>query len=223
MEVCVVTPRLRQVVFGLLVIALTPLRAQAQCFKFTGGCGLFPQQCFPGAAGPTFFFDGLTSQRRLAADSAGSTCHPPVTTGPPACCASAPPASSLPILSNLRAVLVASQGDTDTFEIAVDYDAPDIYCTNTGDWPPDYTCTNDPLASGDHLVLYLGSATSPIDVLSRGFIYFEKGTWTTNVPLACGESTQVAAQVAYLTTAGPLFGRSGWPVAWIDPLQLRSR
>jgi RHS repeat-associated protein len=151
------------------------------------------------------FSDGLTSQRRLAADSPESTCHQPVTTGPPACCASAPPASSQPTLSNLRAVLVAAQGDTDTFQIAVDYDAPNMYCTNTGDWPPGYTCTNDPLVDGDHLVLYLGSATSPIDVLSRAFIYFENATWTTNVPLGCGESKQVAAQITYLTTAGPLF------------------
>jgi RHS repeat-associated protein len=197
-----VTPRWRRHVPVIAALALAPLAAQGQCYKLSGGCGAFPQQCFPGAAGPTFFFDGLTSQRRIAANSAGSTCHPPVTVGPPACCASVPPASSKPTISNLRAVLVATQGDSDTFQIAVDYDAPNMYCTNTGDWPPGYTCFNDPLAESDHLVLYLGSATSPTDVLARGFIYFESGTWNTNVALHCGESKQVAAQIAYLTTAG---------------------
>ena len=177
-----------------LALALAPVAARAQCYKFNGGCGEFPQQCFPSAAGPAFFFDGLTSQTRVAADSPESTCHPPVTFGPPACCASLPPASSQPALSNLRAVLVASNGGTDTYAVSVDYDAPNFYCTNDGDWPPGYTCFNDPLAESDHLVLYLGSATSPIDVLARGFIYFESGTWTTNVTVGCGESKAVSAQ-----------------------------
>jgi YD repeat-containing protein len=55
------------------------------------------------------------------------------------------------------------------------------------------------------LVLYLGSATSPVDVLARSFIYFENGTWTTNVTVGCGESKGVSAQIAYLTTAGLFF------------------
>ncbi|MBV8202400.1 MAG: hypothetical protein JOZ15_17420, partial [Acidobacteria bacterium] len=84
---------------------------------------------------------------------------------PPACCAPAPPASSQPTLSNLRAVLVKSQGDSDVYAVSVDYDAPDFYCSRSGDWPPGETCFNDPLAESDHLVLYLGSATSPVDVL----------------------------------------------------------
>src|SRR5258708_14945908 len=113
-----VTPRWRQLapVIAALALALAPAAARAQCYKLTGGCGLFPQQCFPGAGGPTSFFDGLTSQRRLAADSGGSTCHPPVTDPPPACCASAPPASSRPTLANLAARLAATRGATDHLE-----------------------------------------------------------------------------------------------------------
>jgi hypothetical protein len=105
MEVCMAGTSCRWLKLALAGIALTltPAALRAQCFKLNGGCGAFPQQCFPGASGPTFFFDGVTSQRRLAANSAGSTCHQPVTVGPPACCASAPPASSRPTLSNLRA------------------------------------------------------------------------------------------------------------------------
>src|SRR5579864_3273657 len=195
-------PRWRQLACVTAVVALAPASAWAQCYQFTGGCSTFPQQCFPSAAGPTFFFDGLTSQWRLAADSPETTCHAPVTFGPPACCASAPPGSSQPTLKNLRAVLVANNGDTDTYAVSVDYDAPDFFCTADGDWPPGFTCFNDPLFIGDHLVLYLGSATSPIDVLSRGFVYFENGTWTTNVTVGCGESKAVSAQITYLTTAG---------------------
>jgi RHS repeat-associated protein len=197
------TPRRRQLVFMMAVLAaLAPAAARAQCYKFTGGCSTYPQQCFPSAAGPTFYFDGSSSQLRIAADSPESTCHPPVTFGPPACCSSPPPAYSQPRLSNLRAVLVKNEGGSDTYAVSVDYDAPNFYCTSTGDWPPGGTCFNDPLAESDHLVLYLGSATSPTDVLARSFIYFESGTWTTSVTVGCGESKGVSAQIAYLTTAG---------------------
>ena len=188
--------------FFVFLLALSPVLARAQCYQLNGGCGLFPQQCFPGAAGPTFWTDGLTTQRRIDANSPESSCHPPVTIGPPACCASAPPALPPPTLSNLRAVLIASAASTDTYAVSVDYDAPNFFCTRTGDWPPGFSCFNDPLVISDHLLLYLGSATSPIDVLSRAFIYFEHGTWTTQVTLHCGESKQVAAQITYLTTAG---------------------
>jgi hypothetical protein len=164
-----------QMLFVFLV-AFSPVLARAQCYQLNGGCGLFPQQCFPGAAGPTFWTDGLTTQRRIDANSPESSCHPPVTTGPSTCCASAPPAAPGPTLTNLRAVLIASAGSTDTYAVSVDYDAPNFFCTNTGDWPPGFTCFNDPLVDGDHLTLYLGSATSPIDVLSRAFIYYEHGT-----------------------------------------------
>jgi RHS repeat-associated protein len=185
-----------------LALALAPVAAGAQCYKFTGGCSTYPQQCFPSAAGPTLFFDGQSTQIRIAANSPESTCHPPAIFGPPACCSSPPPASSQPALSNLRAVLVKNEGNTDTYAISVDYDAPNFYCTSTGDWPPGGTCFNDPLAESDHLILYLGSATSPVDVLARSFIYFENGTWTTNVTVGCGESKGVSAQITYLTTAG---------------------
>ncbi|HXO43320.1 MAG TPA: DUF6531 domain-containing protein, partial [Thermoanaerobaculia bacterium] len=197
------TPRRRQLVCVIaLLAALAPSAARAQCYKFNGGCSTYPQQCFPSAAGPTLFFDGSSTQVRIATDSPESTCHPPVTFGPPACCSSPPPASSQPALSNLRAVLVKNEGNTDTYAVSVDYDAPNFYCTSTGDWPPGGTCFNDPLAESDHLILYLGSATSPVDVLARSFIYFENGTWTTNVTVGCGESKGVSAQIAYLTTAG---------------------
>jgi RHS repeat-associated protein len=198
------TPRWRQSAWlAAALLVLVQAGARAQCYLFNGGCSTFPQQCFPSAAGPTFFFDGVTSQLRIAADSPESTCHAPVAFGPPACCAGAPPASDpKPTLTNLRAVLVKSNAEGDTYAVSVDYDAPDFYCSRAGDWPPGSTCFNDPLSISDHLVLYLGSATSPIDVLSRGFIYFENGTWTTSVTLHCGESKQMSAQIAYLTTAG---------------------
>jgi hypothetical protein len=37
-------------------------------------------------------------------------------------------------------VLVKSEGNTDIYAVSVDYDAPNFYCTSTGDWPPGGTC-----------------------------------------------------------------------------------
>jgi YD repeat-containing protein len=77
----------------------------------------------------------------------------------------------------------------------VDYDAPNYYCQNTGDWPPAYTCTNDPFVSSDHLLLFRGS-----DILASAFIYYEHGSWDTGVDLPCG-SQAMTARIDY--TAQP--------------------
>jgi len=68
--------------------------------------------------------------------------------------------------------------------IWVDYEAPNYYCQNTGDWPPFFTCSNDPFSSSDHLLLFRGSS----DLISRAFLYYEKGSWDTGVDLSCGDT-----------------------------------
>lgn len=167
------------------------------CTLLRGGCGEFPQQCFADLLAPAFWSDGITTQYRVAFDSPESTCHPPVTEGPPACCSSLhPPGFSQPTVS-IRAVPTG-----DGAEVYVDYDAPNYFCQNTGDWPPLYTCVNDPLVSSDHLVLFLGTPSSPIDILARGFIYYEQGTWETHVKIPCGGAKTVFARIDYLTNSG---------------------
>ncbi len=167
------------------------------CTLLHGGCGEFPQQCFADTLAPATWSDGLTEQDRVSFDSPESTCHAPVLVGPPACCTSFhPPGSSQPTIS-LRA-----EPTGDGAEVVVDYDAPNYFCQNTGDWPPLYTCVNDPIVSSDHLVLFLGTPSHVVDVLARGFIYYEQGTWHTRIKIPCGGATTVFARIDYLTSSG---------------------
>ncbi len=167
------------------------------CTLLHNGCGEFPQQCFADTLAPATWSDGLTEQDRVSFDSPESTCHAPVSVGPPACCTSFhPPGSSQPAIS-LRA-----EPTGDGAEVVVDYDAPNYFCQNTGDWPPLYTCVNDPIVSSDHLVLFLGTPSNIVDVLARGFIYYEQGTWHTRIKIPCGGATTVFARIDYLTSSG---------------------
>jgi RHS repeat-associated protein len=190
-----VATRWRRSVLVTLAIALArvPAAVEAQCHKLSGGCGEFPQQCFPDPAAPFAWTDGLTRQIQGFLDSPGSNCHAPVTNGPPACCSFLhPPGRSQPTVK-LR--LAGTR-------IFVDYDAPNYYCQQTGDWPPGFTCTNSPLfGQSDHLVLWLGT---PFDLapLGQAFIYYENGTWDTGVDVACNGSLTVTAEIDYLTSGG---------------------
>jgi YD repeat-containing protein len=165
---------------------------QGGCAQLTGGCSApaHPSQCFPDALGPIAWQDiaGFrTRQVRTLANSPQSTCHPPVGIGaPPVCCNPFhPPANPGPSVK-LRIV---------NQRVWVDYDAPNYYCQNSGDWPPAYTCTNDPFISSDHLLLYRGP-----DLLASAFIYYEHGSWDTKVDLSCGSDT-LTARIDY--TAAP--------------------
>jgi RHS repeat-associated protein len=166
------------------------------CVLLRGGCGapLQPNQCFPDARGPSSWTDcggARTSQHRLAADSPLSTCHPPVGIGgPPPCCTSFhPPASSTP------SVKLRVEGT----RIKVDYQAPNYYCQNAGDWPPFYTCTNDPLVSSDNLLLFLGPDPTDLSaVISREFIYYEDATWDTGIDVPCGETITYSARIGFV-------------------------
>jgi RHS repeat-associated protein len=167
------------------------------CVLLHGGCGspVQPQQCFPDALGPASWTDpggARTSQVRFAAQSLQSTCHGPVGIGaPPACCTSLhPPAAPAPTLK-LR---------VEGKRIWVDYEVPNYYCQNTGDWPPFFTCTNDPLTSSDHLFLFRGSS----ELISRAFIYYEKGSWDTGVDISCGETQPFTAFLSYTSASGPV-------------------
>lgn len=164
------------------------------CVQLTGGCSppVQPSQCFPDALGPVSWQDpagAQTVQTRRLADSPLSSCHPPVGIGAkPVCCSPFYPPTSPGPSVQLRVV-----GQ----RVWVDYDAPSYDCQNSGDWPPGYTCTNDPLVSSDHLLLFRGS-----DLLARAFIYYEYGSWDTGIDLPCGTQT-LTARIGYAAGAGP--------------------
>jgi RHS repeat-associated protein len=191
---------------GLCWIGLAGLLAlpgsaggQGSCVTLSGGCSppVHPSQCFPDAAGPISWQDlaGFrTRQVRTLPDSPLSACHPPVGIGTrPVCCSPLhPPASSGP------SVHLRIEGQ----RVWVDYDAPNYDCQNTGDWPPAYTCTNDPFVSSDHLLLFRGS-----DLLSSAFIYYENGSWDTGIDLPCGTDA-LTARIEYLAAPAQVIGAS---------------
>jgi YD repeat-containing protein len=187
------------VLCGLLPLCLLPAPASGQgsCVLLNGGCNPpeQPNQCFPDALGPTSWTDPAgqrTTQVRFALQSPETTCHPPVGVGSaPHCCTSFhPPSSSAPTVK-LRIVGT---------RIWVDYDAPNYYCQQTGDWPPFFTCTNDPLASSDNLLLFIGPTVDDLsNVVSRGFIYYEDGSWDTGIDVPCLESGSYSARIGFVT------------------------
>jgi RHS repeat-associated protein len=170
-------------------LGAVPASAQGGCVLLNGGCTppVQPNQCFPDAAGPESWTDPAgerTTQIRFAPQSANSTCHGPVGVGaPPHCCSSFhPPASPGP---SVKLRIVGRR-------VWVDYDAPNYYCQNTGDWPPFFTCTNDPLVSSDRLFLFQGG-----DIVRRTFIYYENGSWDTGFDIPCGGTQTLTAYISY--------------------------
>jgi len=169
---------------------------QGSCVLLRGGCTPpeQPQQCFPDALGPISWTDpggARTVQVRFFPDSPSSTCHAPVGIGaPPRCCTSFhPPASPGP---SVKLRIVGKR-------IWVDYDAPNYDCQNTGDWPPFFTCTNDPLASSDNLFLFRSG-----DLLQRAFIYYENGSWDTGIDVPCGGTQTFTARIGYVVEPAQL-------------------
>lgn len=83
------------------------------------------------------------------------------------------------------------------YRILIDYEAPNYFCQNTGDWPPFYTCTNDIELSSDRITL--SQSGYPI---RRAWIYYEKGTWDTGIDLpSCAAQTYTAA-IKYVCGSG---------------------
>jgi len=175
-------------VFGFLLAGET--FGQGSCVLLNGGCTPpeQPQQCFPDATGPVTWTDPggpHTQQVRILPDSPNSNCHPPVGIGAkPRCCTSFhPPASPGPSVK-LR---IAGK------RVWVDYDAPNYDCQNSGDWPPFFTCNNDPLASSDNLFLFRNG-----DLLQTAFIYYENGSWDTGIDISCGATQSFTARIGYV-------------------------
>lgn len=179
------------VLAGILCFALgaaNPL--EAQCLLLSGGCNAYqPNQCFPDANGPSSWTDpGLstgahTTQTRTALQSSQSACHSGWSgVGYPYCssdCSYHPACTPAPTVS-LR---------VSGYRILIDYEAPNYFCQNTGDWPPFYTCTNDIEMSSDRITL--SQSGYPI---RRAWIYYEKGTWDTGIDLpSCAAQTYTAA------------------------------
>jgi RHS repeat-associated protein len=67
-----------------------------------------------------------------------------------------------------------------------------------GDWPPTYSCTNDPEVSTDRLSLFDGNG----NLIRRAYIYFENGTWDTGIDVPCGQTLNYQSSIKYLTTGG---------------------
>jgi hypothetical protein len=167
----------------------------------TQNCGcnpnVQPNQCFPDTSGPASWTDpgnsspGHTNQTRVALKSARTTSYGTLPTGVRPNC-SGVPSSPAPQVS----VRVSGTG-----RILVDYDIPNYYCQNTGDWPVAYTCTNDIETTTDRMTLLLNG--SPVLVGSsplRAWIYYENGTWDTGIDLPCGASGSYSAAVKLLTS-----------------------
>lgn len=163
------------------------------------------QQCFPDASGPAFWTDPATSsfpthtsQVRTALQSPSSTSHTgALPTGSRPNCGGIihPPAGGAAPTISLR--LVGRR-------VVVDYEAPNYYCQDTGDWPPAFTYVNDVGLTSDHLIL-----NGPGGTLAEAFIYYEKGTWDTGIDLACGGSGTYSAQIAFAASVGSLTASSG--------------
>jgi hypothetical protein len=165
------------------------------------GCNppIQPSQCFPDTSGPAFWLDPgnsaivPTSHTRTALKSPSTTSYGQLPTGSrPAC--NGVPSSPAPTLS----VRLVGQ------RIMVDYDIPNYYCQDTGDWPVFYTCTTDIEAANDRLTLRQGTTI----FLRRGWIYYEKGTWDTGYDVPCGSSNTYSAAVKILTTSGNVITES---------------
>ena len=187
---------LRELVAGVLLVTVATVARGQTCGNrqsgpcnpgvlLSGGCNPPEQanQCFPDATGPACWTDpggNQTKQTRNAVQSVRSS-HPPIGVGSKPVCATST-SSAAPTVT-LRVV---------GRRVFVDYDVPDYYCQDPGDWPPFFTCTNDPLASTDHLFLYDSGG-----LVARAFIYYEAGTWDTGVVLEdCGKH-ELTAQMTF--------------------------
>jgi RHS repeat-associated protein len=96
--------------------------------------------------------------------------------------------SSIPDGSPNPTVTLRVQGR----RLFVDYNAPNFYCKDAGDWPPGYTCI-DLQVSPDQLQLWSGNN----QLLLRAWIYYDYGTWDTGVDLACPGSNTFTAKIFY--------------------------
>jgi YD repeat-containing protein len=185
-------------ILGLLLVLASGTARSQTCSIPNNGCTppLQPSQCFPGIDGPSTWTDPdgyHTTQTRTAVYSTLSTCHGPIGDTQPNCCGGLPPASGPAPTVSLRVV---------KNRIFVDYEAPNLYCTNNGDWPVFYTCSNDPLADPDSLVLFDQNG----GILRAAYIYFEKGTWDTGIDVACGTTRFYTAQITYVDDIPAIIG-----------------
>jgi len=156
------------------------------------GYGVQPNNCRPDPTGPAGWTDpgtsagSRTSQVRRAVRSPNSTWYPTLPTG------SVPPCNgsfTVPSGSPAPSVTLRLQGR----RVLVDYDAPNFYCKNTGDWPPSYTANNDITYTTDKL--QLRAAGWPV---AEAWIYYDHGTWDTGIDIACPGSATYEAVIQYL-------------------------
>jgi len=188
--------RLLQTVSLLSVIGTSLCFGQTNCTPLTGGCNPpeQPSQCFPGVDGPAIWTDpgGIhTVQWRRALISPETTSHGQLTNDQPPYCGGQYEVSCSGANPTVR---VYTRGT----RILIDYDAPNYYCQQPGDWPPGFTCTNDPLAISDNLIL----EDSGGNIWSVGFIFFEYGTWDTGIDIPCGSTSTWSTRIEYVCAGG---------------------
>src|SRR5690242_74304 len=166
----------------------TQLHGQA-CQKYPDidGCGLQPQQCFPVASGPTSWQDPGAERtwqyRRAIQSPTEPSCEGVLGESIPSCCGGKPPSNGPDPSIAIRVVGT---------RVLIDYDAPGNYCTNDGDWPPFFTCTNDAKVDVNHLTI-----SDAGGVLRAAFLYFEHGTWDTGIDIPCGQTASYSGLVSF--------------------------
>jgi len=161
------------------------------------GSGVQPNNCRPDPTGPAGWTDpgtsagSRTSQVRRAVRSPNSTWYPVLPMGSVPSCNDS---FNIPSGSAAPSVSLRLQGR----RVVVDYDAPNFFCKNTGDWPPFYTATNDILLSSDKLQLLV--AGSPV---AEAWIYYDYGTWDTGINVSCPGSGTFEAVIRYAVQGSP--------------------
>ena len=144
--------------------------------------GSIPNQCFPDTSGPASWLDPggsagtPTSQQRgaLKSTEVGSSYGTLPTGFRPYC--DGIPSSPAP------AATIRMSGQ----RFLVDYDIPNYYCLNPGDWPPGYRCMND-IVSVQYWASTISLVSGTGTVMKTAWAYYENGTWDTGIDLtACG-------------------------------------
>ncbi len=170
------------------------------------GCGRDNNQCRPDPTGPAAWTDptgsgSRTTQTRRGVRSPNSGWYSALPTGyVPGCNGSLmipgaqPPGNPSTVNPSISIRKVGTR-------ILVDYDAPNYFCKDTGDWPPDYTCFNTVERSSDRLSLYVNGQQTP---QVQAWIYYDYGTWDTGIDVPCPGTGTYTAAITYHRQDGPV-------------------
>jgi hypothetical protein len=195
----VISPACECLVLAIVAMSATHQTALASCpgggLPMPGFCGYIPSPCFPDSTGPASWTDTtgttITTTQTRFVDGLGKSPHSTwggsVPTGTqPNCSVFGAPAPTATLSLNGRRLIIT-------------YDAPNLYCINTGDWPPGITCQNDISSSAVNSVSlwHNGQIYYQQSFQFYEWLYYEHGTLDTLIDLTapCGttDNTWVAA------------------------------